>query len=196
VSGYLYHRHCREFWCINTNFDPTSPIGPPRVDFSFQHLPERWKRRYLQRLHGKSYQQNLLDRDLASGLAFEQDNFTSVTLEAMRRWSLDHPAVLTVRLEDISRDFDGTMLTIFRHWGLTETECATALEIAQTEDISRMSDAAMAERPQIHGRSISKWSGILPQQQLAQFERLHGDLIAGLGYKLAAASQPVTPPMP
>ncbi len=190
VSGYLYHRHCREFWCVNTDFDPTAPIGPPQVDFSFQHRPERWKRRYLQRLHGRSYQQNLLDRSLSDGLAFELENFTSATLDAMRAWWLDDPAVLTVRLEDIVHDFDGMMLTIFRHWGATETECAAALDVARTEDIGRMSDAAIGERPQIHGRTLSKWRTILSQSQVAQFERLHGDLITALGYTLCNETMP------
>jgi hypothetical protein len=33
LSGYLYHQHCRERWCINEDFDLTPPILPPRVPF-------------------------------------------------------------------------------------------------------------------------------------------------------------------
>ena len=35
VSGYLYHRHCAEEWCVNTDMDLTPPIQWPRVDHSF-----------------------------------------------------------------------------------------------------------------------------------------------------------------
>src|ERR1700677_4376681 len=67
VSGYLYHLRCEEEWCRNANLDPTSPIGWPKVDYSVAHWPEDWKRRYLERLSGQSYQQNLLNRSLADG---------------------------------------------------------------------------------------------------------------------------------
>jgi hypothetical protein len=42
VSGYLYHRHTAEGWCVSANFDPMPPIAYPRVDFSMLHRPERW----------------------------------------------------------------------------------------------------------------------------------------------------------
>ena len=76
VSGYLYHCRTNEGWCVNTNFNPTPPITYPRVDFSLQHRPERWKRNWLARLNGKSYQQNLRERDRAAGLDFELAGYT------------------------------------------------------------------------------------------------------------------------
>jgi hypothetical protein len=185
VSGYLYHRHTNEPWCINTNFDPTPPIRVPRVDYAFQHRPERWKRRYLAALGGKSYQQNLLDRDRDAGLAFELAGYTGCTLDAMRAWRLAGPDVLDVRLEDFSGDYDGAMLTAFRHLGFTAAECEAAIPLARSEDIARMDDAAIASRPQIHSRDISKWRAFLTAGQVAQFEALYGDLIVGLGYRLA-----------
>ena len=47
VSAYLYHCRTNEAWCVNTDFDPRPPITYPRVDFSMQHRPERWKRAWL-----------------------------------------------------------------------------------------------------------------------------------------------------
>ena len=88
VSGYLYHRRCSEAWCTNTNFNPSPPITYPRVDYSFQHYPEVWKQRYLAWLGGKSYQQNLLDRDRPAGLAFELEGYSGQTFKAMRDWRL------------------------------------------------------------------------------------------------------------
>jgi hypothetical protein len=71
VSGYFYHLHCDEGWCRNVPVDSGSPIQWPQVDYSVAHRPEDWKRRYLERLNGQSYQANLLDRTVADGLSDE-----------------------------------------------------------------------------------------------------------------------------
>lgn len=186
VSGYLYHRHCQEGWCVNADFDPTPPIRFPRVDFAFEHRPERWKRRYLASLGGRSYQQNLLARSRDDGLAFELEGYTAVTLEAMRSWRLAGPAVMTVGLEHLMADYDAGMLAVFRHLGFDEPACAEAVRLARSEDVGRMDDAALAGRPKIHTRTVSKWREVLSPGQVALFEARHGDLITALGYRLEA----------
>jgi hypothetical protein len=187
VSGYLYHRHCAEEWCVNTDTEPGSPIQWPQVDHSFVHRPEEWKRRYLERLDGKAYQQHLLDLPEADGLAFELEGYTGCTLTAMREWILNGADAMDVKLEDMMADFDGTMLRIFDHFGFTTEQSEVALDVARSEDIRRMDDATIATRPQIHSRTISKWRDILSADQIAGFEATHGDLIRGLGYELTAA---------
>jgi hypothetical protein len=188
VSGYLYHRHCAEDWCINTDMEPRSPIQWPQVDHSFAHWPEDWKRRYLERLGGKTYQQHLLDRSVAEGLAFELEGYTGCTLTAMREWGLNGADALDVKLEDVMADFDGAMLRIFDHFGFTAEQSETALEVARSEDVRRMDDATIATRPQIHSRIISKWRDVLSADQIVSFEASHGDLIRELGYQLTAAA--------
>jgi Sulfotransferase domain len=185
VSGYLYHRHCDEEWCTNNDTDPMPPIQWPRVDYAFEHWPEDWKRRYLERLNHKSYQQNMLDRSTLEGLEFELEGYTGCTLSAMREWELNHVDALDVMLEDVMADFDGAMRRIFDHFGFTAKQSRDALEVARTEDIHRMDDPAIAARPQIHSRKISKWRDVLSTEQIARFEKLHGDLIRELGYELA-----------
>jgi hypothetical protein len=194
LSGYLYHRHCREGWCINTDFDPTPPIQVPRVDYAFQHKTERWKRRYLERLGGRSYQQNLLQRDREAGLAFELEGYTACTLEAMGRWNLVGPGIVTIRLEELLADYNAGMAGVFRHLGFSEAACATAVRLAQAEDISRMDATTLAARPQIHSRTLSKWRDMLLPTQIAQFERQYGGLITALGYQLHAEGGGVPPP--
>ena len=181
VSGYLYHRRTQEQWCVNTDFDPRPPIGYPQVDYSMQHRPERWKRRWLERLNGKSYQQNLLDRDEVAGLDFELEGYTGCTLEAMRSWQ-PLPEVLDVRLEDITGNYDATMRTVFRHLGFSAEECETAIALAASEDINRMDDAGLAANPHIHSRTLSKWRELLSPAQLRAFELRYGDLLHRLGY--------------
>ncbi len=181
VSGYLYHRRTDEGWCINTNFDLTAPITYPRVDFACQHKPELWKRAYLLGLGGRSYQQNLLDRDRESGLAFELAGYTANTMEALRTWTWACPEILDVRLEALTGAYDATMAAIFRHLELP----AALLPLTVAEDVNRMDDAALAARPQIHAREISRFRAFLTPAQIAAFEALHGDVIDRLGYPRA-----------
>ncbi|HET8995753.1 MAG TPA: putative nucleotide-diphospho-sugar transferase, partial [Acetobacteraceae bacterium] len=187
VSGYLYHRRTQEHWCTNTDLDPRPPITYPRVDFSMQHRPERWKRKWLERLNGKSYQQNLLDRDQAAGLEFELQGYTACTLEAMRAWRQD-PAVLDIRLEELAGNFDATMRMVFQHFGFGPEECDAAVTLAAREDVARMDDAALAANTHIHSRTLSKWRTVLSPGQVRAFEQRHGDLVRSLGYDLATTA--------
>jgi hypothetical protein len=188
LSGYLYHLRCTEEWCINTDVDPTPPIQWPKVDHSVAHWPEEWKQRYLERLGGKSYQQNLRDRSLADGLDFELGGYTGCTFETMREWALNEVDALDVRLEEVMADFDGSMRRIFDHFNFTADQIEVALEAARSEDVRRMDDAALSERPQISSRTISKWRDILSPAQIARFEESHGELIRELGYESADAN--------
>ena len=184
VSAYLYHRHTIEAWCTNADFDPRPPITYPRVDFSMQHRPERWKRAWLSRLKGKSYQQNLLERDQAEGLAFELDGYTSGTLAAMQAWQ-PLLGVLDVKLEDIARDYEGTMRSVFRHLSFSGAELETAVQLVADEDINRMDDAVLAANPHIHSRTLSKWRMLLSDMQVYNFEQRYGRLLLSLGYELS-----------
>jgi hypothetical protein len=121
-----------------------------------RHRSERWKRTYLSGLGGKSYQQNLLERDRNDGLRFELERYTDWTLEPMRAWRLRTPALLEVKLEAIVQDFDRCMLDIFRHLGFTEAECEVALQVAASQDIARMADTDIMANQHIHSREISK----------------------------------------
>jgi hypothetical protein len=185
VSGYMYHQRCEEEWCLNTDMNPTPPIQWPKIDHSVEHWSEAWKQRYLKRLGGRSYQQNLLDHSLVDGLDFELAGYTGCTLATMREWDLNGADALDVKLEDVMADFDGAMRRIFGHFCFTADQTEAALTAARSEDVRRMDDAAIAERPQINSRIISKWRNVLSAVQIARFEERHGDLIRTLGYPSA-----------
>jgi hypothetical protein len=184
VSGYFYHLHCDEDWCRNVPTHSASPIQWPQVDYSVAHRPEDWKRRYLAGLNGRSYQANLLERTLPDGLDFELEGYTGWTLSSMREWALNGADALDVRLEDVMANFDSAMLRIFTHFGFTADQSHAALEVARSEDIRRMDEAAIAERPQIQSRTISRWRDVLSAAQITRFEGRYGDLIRELGYGL------------
>lgn len=181
VSGYLYHRHCGEAWCINAVPDAQAPIGFPQVPMAFAHRRERWKRGWVERLGGRSYQANLLMRDRAAGLEFELEGYAGGTLEDMRDWRFG-ASVADVRLEDIAADFDGAMARVFGRLGFAAAEVPGLVALAAAEDIGRMDDATVAARPHIHGRGISKWREMLTAEQARGFAQRHGGLLAGLGY--------------
>jgi hypothetical protein len=185
LSGYTYHRHCTEAWCVSTDFDETAPILFPRVPGAFHHHRERWKRDYLRGLGGRSYQRNLLDRDREAGLAFELERYTAATLEAMRAWPHRDPRILDLRLEDIVADFDAAMAGAFTHLGFPEHMLPDLLALAAPEDLNRMEAARLAANPHIHGRSLSKWRTGLSETQVTGFERRYGGLITALGYPLS-----------
>jgi hypothetical protein len=195
VSGYLYHRHCAETWCTNADTDPVPPIRWPQVDYSFEYRPEEWKCQYLERLNGKSYQQNLCDRDVEQGLDFELDGYTSCTLDAMRKWNSYEIAAADMKLEAVTANFDGAMLRIFEHFGFTPDQSLAALDVARLEDVRRMDEAVLALRPQVHSRELSKWSDLLKAAQVARFEAGYGDLILELGYELAQEPSDVPKPL-
>ncbi len=197
VSGYLYHRRCEEPWCVNREPHPGGPIGFPQVDHLMEPRPEAWKEAYLQRLGGRSYQDQLLDRDQESGLAYELDGYTALTFEAMRAWRFAGPQVLTVKLEAITANFDATMSVIFRHMGFSRRARAIALRAAAYEDVGRMPDHVLEQNAHIHSRQLSKWRDVLTAAQLQSFETRYGDLVLGLGYQLATRlpmPRPLRPP--
>jgi hypothetical protein len=185
LSGYLYHRHCTEPWCVNERFDTTPPILFPRVPFSQQHRSEEWKRSYLASLNSVSYQRNLLTRDNDAGLAFEMDHYADWTVRAMASWQPDSDTI-DIKLEDFMADFDGTLITILRHFGISEIDIPGVLKAAASADINRMSDARIKINPHIHSRSISKWRDMLTSKQIATFEARYGNAINALGYPLSS----------
>ena len=183
VSAYNYHKHCTEKWCLSTDFDTTPPIQYPRVPAAFHHLRERWKRDYLKRLGGMSYQQNVLTRDRGDGIAFELENYVGVILDAMRSWPHRDPRIVDVKMEDTAADFDASLRGVFGHLGFAEAEIPGLLEIAATHDVGRMDDAALDAEPHIHGRERSKWRSFLTEAESVGFERRYGDLVSMLGYE-------------
>jgi hypothetical protein len=187
VSSYLYHRTCQEPFCIHTQFDTAGFIGFPQVDDSMIHRSELWKQEFLARLDRKSYQQNLLDRDQESGLQFELEGYTGNILNTMRCWALrGFSEILQIKLEDIISNFDENMALIFRHFGFSEEDRKAAIEVARTEDINRMSESEIAANTHIYSKKMSKWQEFLTPRQVRNFERLYGDLITDLGYKLSS----------
>lgn len=188
VSGYLYHRHCAEKWCTNIDFSAAAPIRFPRVPLSLQHKPEAWKKSYLAGLGGKSYQQNLLDRDRHAGLAFELERYAGWTIEAMTNWVPRPRAIVEIPLEAFADNFDATMAVTLSHLGFAHDRMPLALAIAASEDTARMDDQRIRANPHIHSRTLSKWRNFLLDRDLAVFRQRHGSAVERLGYDRPASA--------
>ena len=181
VSGYFYHRRCSEPWCVNEDFSTAEPIDFPRVPLSQQHRPEAWKREYIEGLGGRSYQRNLLDLDLDTGLWFELDRYAGWTTRAMSEWR-ESGDTMSVSIERFAFDFDRTMEAILDHLGFAGKDYAIAMDIAKREDVNRMNDDELRRRLYISSRTNSKWKQTLTQAHTEEFDKRYGDLTASLGY--------------
>ena len=182
VSGYLYHRHCVEPWCLATARDVVPPIGFPLVPMAFVHRRERWKRGWVERLGGRSYQANLLGRDREAGLAFELEGYAGATFEDMAAWPHARAGIPDMTMERIAGDFDGMMEDALRQLGFDAARLPELVELAGAEDLARMGEARLAASPHIHGRRISKWREMLTAEQAGGFGQRYAALLAGLGY--------------
>jgi hypothetical protein len=182
LSGYGYHRRCRERWCINTDFDPSTPIRFPRVPYSQEHRPEEWKRAYLDGLAGRSYQQHLLDCDVDRGLIFEMEHYAAWTTEQMLAWNYHDPRVLEVKLEDVTSGFDEAMHDIFGHLLLTSSQVARAQRIAQRHDLSRMPREDVAALSHVSAHQTD-WREQLQPLHEAEYRARFGEAHSKLGYR-------------
>jgi hypothetical protein len=139
------------------------------------HRPEDWKRLYLASLGGRSYRDNLLQRDQEAGLAFELGHYAGWTIDNMRAWK-PHPLVRDFSMEALAADFDATMRAMFEHWGFTGDRLDHALQIARAHDLGRMSDKQISDDPHIHSRELSKWRSVLTERDLERFARRYPGL--------------------
>lgn len=181
VSGFLYHRRCSEEWCNNAP-SGYSDLSYPKVPWPLQHLSENERRDWVDYLGGRTYQQNLLQLEQKDGLIFEMNGYARITINSMLEWE-DDSDTLTVRLEDFSRDFEGTLASIFKWIGLGEDVSKREIELAKVHDISRMSDEQIEADSHISSADITKWRNYFDDDVERAYRDLFGDAHKTLGYE-------------
>ncbi len=181
VSGFLYHRRCSEEWCNN---EPSgySDLSYPKVPWPLRHLSEDVRRDWVDYLGGISYQQNLLQLEQKDALIFEMNGYARITINSMLEW-VDDSDTLTVRLEDFSRDFEGTLASIFEWIGLEEDVSKREIALAKVHDISRMSDEQIEADSHISSADITKWRKYFDDDVERAYRGLFGDAHKTLGYE-------------
>jgi len=183
VSSYLYHRRCAEAWCINDDLGTDAPITYPRISRMQEHRSEEWKARYLQALGEKSYQENLLQLNQWQGLVFECERYAGWTIEAMRRWDYENPAIMEVKFEDLMSGFDDQFRAIFEFLGFRGRLLDIAMAAAAKEDLNRKSAAEISSDPHIASRQTSKWKNYFDRRLDGYFSAKYGDVVRMLGYE-------------
>ncbi len=183
VSGYLYHKRCHEKWCVNLNFDSSPPILFPKIPWSRQHHPEKWKNQYLELLGNKSYQENLIGMTEKDGLLFEMNHYGRWTIESMLDWNNANQNIVTVRFEELMASFDETFKRIFEHFGFSENQISKALGIAAKQDLNRQTNEQIIANPHISSHQTTKWRNYFNDEHKKAFRQLFGNALTRLGYE-------------
>lgn len=181
VSGYLFHKRTDEAWCINKNLDTSGEINHPQVDFSQVHLSHEEKKKYLEWLNGKSYQENISSLSQEEGLIFEMNGFAGRTIEGMVSWSTNQ-RVIEAKFEDITTEYDQMWIRIFSHLGFEGKALDRAMSIAKKHDIGRMSSDQISQNKHISTGKISKWKEFFSDEVAEKYSEHFGDAHKSLGY--------------
>jgi hypothetical protein len=184
VSGYLYHLHTAEQWCVTT----PPPVPPPTITYPLVPYPlegcstER-RAEWLETLGGRSYQENLKSRDQEAGMLFELDQYGRVTIEEMLTWSESvDERVLTVRLDDLMARYDATMLGIAHHLHLRPHERVLFARIARRHDLGRHTAAERAANAHVHDPEPDRWRRYFTDAVSERFDERFGGSLGALGY--------------
>lgn len=183
VSGYLYHKRCKEKWCTNTRFNLDEPILFPNVPYSQEHRSEEWKRRYVVSLGNRSYQQNLRERTESDGLLFELHHYGAWTIDSMLLWPYNNPRIKELRFETVMSHFDETFREMFVHFGFSNDQVTRALQIAAKEDLGRLTEKQLKANPHISSRQTTKWHKYFKDVHKEAFKQRFGDALVQLGYE-------------
>ncbi len=157
ISGYLYHKRCREKWCLNENFQMDKPILFPQIPYSQQHQPYEWKKTYISNLNGLSYQKNLLQLSQEKGILFEMERYASWTIQDLQQWNHTRDNVLEIQFEKVMEQYQSTFQEIFEYLEFQPQQIKKALHIIKKHDLSRMSSEQIDMNPMIHATKTSKW---------------------------------------
>ena len=181
VSGFLYHQRCSELWCINSDFSKPG-YHHPQVPLPLAHMDLETREAFVSRLGGVSYQERILGLEQDDGLVFEMDGFASITIDEMVGWN-ERENVLTIKMEDMVADFDGSFEKLFKWIGIPDASSPICLEIARGHDMNRMREDQIASNPHISTGKLRKWEEYFSSKVTAAYEERFGDAHLKLGYE-------------
>ncbi len=183
VSGYLYHRHTIEKWCTNIPDKTLESISFPHVDYSIVHMSTDWKKAFIKKLDGMSYQQKLLSLSKSDGINFEIDNYASWTINTLKKWDYSNVKIMELKMEDISTNYENIFLELFEFFGFTENVISHCMLRAKEQNINSMSEEEIRKNKHIHSGSISKWKKHFSKENETYFNEKFSDVVELIGYK-------------
>ena len=101
----------------------------------------------------------------------------------MLNWNYNDPNIEEIKFETIMTDFDMTFRRLFQLFGLSDMQLNKAIQIAQKEDLNRMTDIELKENQHISSRNTTKWRKYFNEELKNAFESRFGDALIKLGYE-------------
>jgi hypothetical protein len=170
ASAYRYHLVCQEDWCVSPGYADPDIVARPDLRQLFAT--------------GHSYQQVLRSLSLSEGLRLEIWRSRRNILY-MADWDYSDPRYLECQLEDLSQDFDGTILKVFSHLDLLKFGAAEMLKIAAAHDVSRWPASRIEDDTHVTNKGQkSKFEDIFKTEHFQLVGELFPeDLLTKLGYE-------------
>lgn len=184
VSGYLYHKRCKEPWCIAVPPRDVTHMSHAVIPYQREHYSDEWKQDYIRRLGNKSYQQNLLERNEEEGLIWEMENCGAWTIEDLLAWDYAGDArILEITLEDVVSAFDAQFAQVLKHIGFSDALTSECVSLIQPENLSSMGKDRIERHPHISASSLSKWREYFTDKLEHRFRELFPNAVEQLGYE-------------
>lgn len=181
VSGYLYHMRTNEKWCLTKPEPDAANLMYPLIPYEREHASTEWKIQYLNRLNGRSYQQNLLERDQKTGLRFEMQRVAGWAITDLLEWNYGNPNIFETSLERLSDNFDQEVKDILLNLGFSRQLAEICRMRASKHNLNEMTESSINENEHITGLG-KKWPAFFDREVLADFHSHFGDAPARLGY--------------
>jgi hypothetical protein len=182
VSGYLYHRHTNEKWCVAKSTPDENPAESPRVPLSRRHESFEWKEKYLGELGELSYQQVLNRLPQNDGLRFEISHYGGWTIDHMVEVGRSRRVQHQVKIEDLLAGYDATLGALFSSLGFTTVQQCAAMRVDRSHDIGRWSADRREKSTHVHNPRQDRWRQYLDAELTAELEARSPRAITELGY--------------
>jgi hypothetical protein len=125
---------------------------------------EKWANEKNKKLGNISYKDTINKLKEKDGIYFEMKNqlfreSSKNTIMDIYNWNYQRPNFLEIKYEDLMSDFNGTLTSIFKHYGFTSTMISTALKISEKHNINNKNQAFLNNNSHITNKSLDldKW---------------------------------------
>ena len=171
-----------EEWCINKNFQTSTPIKYPQVPNSQMYRSEAWKVDYLNSLNGMTYQEKINSFDQDEGILFEMNHYGKWTIEDMLKWDFEKANCLELKFEDVMTNYDEEMMKVFAHCNFNEEQLKVAKAFADKEDMNKMSKKDIEKNPHISSAKTKKWERYFNAEHIKFFNDNFAEVLKKYNY--------------
>jgi len=182
ISGYLYHKKCREEWCINKNVNYFNY-------WKDKHFLENKKKENIDLIETsifskkETYQSLLNSKSQDQGILHEMKNVSKITIDGMSEFDYyNYPNVEIVKMENILSDFDREISRILNFFEIEPSE--ELLKCLKRHNVRKQkSNSHVTNKDFLVNRYVNYFNDEL----YAEFNIIHKkniDKLEYLGYKI------------